>query len=71
MWQKSKNIKWSLIIIISAEIANIVYFVLYEYYIFSTYYCLLLFGIILISNYIIKYKEINGKGLKNEQKSIK
>ncbi len=50
IWENSKNIKWMLSITIISEICNVVYFIMYEYYVFSTYYSILLFAMMIISN---------------------
>ena len=52
IWENSKNIKWMLSITIISEICNVVYFVMYENYMFSPYYSILLFAMMIISNKI-------------------
>lgn len=54
MWQKSKDIKWIISITAIVQIANIVYFALYEWYVFGTYYCTLMYGLMLLSNAMCK-----------------
>ncbi len=59
MWQKSKDIKMILCITIAAEIANIIYFIFFEWYKYGTIYCSILFSLILIVNCILDRKDIN------------
>lgn len=56
IWENSKNIKWMLSIMMISEICNAVYFIMYEHYMFSTYYSILLFGMMIISNKICSNK---------------
>lgn len=64
MWQKSKDIKWILSITAIVQISNIVYFLSYESYLFGTYYCALMMGLMLLSNVICNR---NLKGETNEK----
>ena len=60
MWLKSKQIINILYISISVEIANVVYYMLYESYEFSIYYCILIFMTMLFM-YSNKIKNIKIK----------
>lgn len=50
IWDNSKNIKWLLSITILAQTSNIVYFIMYEHYIYGIYYSLLLISTIAIAH---------------------
>lgn len=52
IWDNSKNIKWLLSITVLAELANTVYFIAYEHYIFGAIYSVLLIIALIVSKAI-------------------
>lgn len=61
IWDKSKNIKWFLSIMIFSELANTIYFIFCEMYIFGAIYSFILILLMIISRFIYdkKHKEIS------------